>query len=259
MRPFSLDPVEVCHAPNKDHILEVRGLHVHYGDICALKDVNFRIGCGHCMGLLGPNGAGKSTLIKTLAGLQKRIEGEATWRGQPIGQTLSEIAYLPQVDELDRTFPLTVQGLVELGRYPHLGPLRSWTSHDSDVVAEALHTLSLEDLAHRRLYQLSGGQLQRAQIARALAQEAHVFLLDEPFSGLDEPAQNMMGELMQDLARNGRLLLVCHHDLKLVPNLFDTVLMLNRHQVAFGPTEEVFTEEILGKVFPKHGEEAPDV
>lgn len=255
MSSFELSTLEVCHKPDEAHVLEVNGLHVHYGEICALKDVNFRIGCGHCVGLLGPNGAGKSTLIKILAGLLKRMEGEATWRGKPIGQTLPEIAYLPQVDELDRTFPLTVRGLVELGRYPHLGPLRGWRDIDSRVVVEALRTLQLEELAHRRLFQLSGGQLQRAQIARALAQEAHVFLLDEPFAGLDEPAQNMMGELMQDLAKHGRLLLVCHHDLKIVPDLFDTVLMLNRHQVAFGPTQEVFTEEILSQVFPKHAVE----
>lgn len=243
--------MEMSHIPDDKHVLEVKGLHVHYGDICALQDMKFQIGCGHCLGLLGPNGAGKSTLLKTLAGLQQRIEGTATWRGKPIGQTRSEIAYLPQISELDRTFPLTVQGLVELGRYPRLGPHASWGNQDSEVVQEALSTLQLEDLAHRRLYQLSGGQLQKAQLARSLAQEAQVLLLDEPFAGLDEPAQNMMGELMQNLATQGRLLLVCHHDLKLVPELFDTVLLLNRRQVAFGPTEEVFTEELLDLTFPK--------
>lgn len=255
MNSFSLSEMADSHSPHQDHLLQVKGLHVHYGDICALKDIHFEIGCGHCVGLLGPNGAGKSTLVKTLAGLQKRIEGEAIWHGQPIGETRSEIAYLPQVDELERSFPLTVKGLVELGRYPHLGPRSPWTSADSEVVESALETLQLQDLAGRRLYQLSGGQLQRAQLARAIAQEAHVLLLDEPFSGLDDPSQELMGKLMRELASNGRLLLVCHHDLKKVPALFDTVLMLNRKRVAFGKTEDVFTEANLAETFSALPEE----
>ncbi|MGA0333820.1 MAG: metal ABC transporter ATP-binding protein, partial [Kiritimatiellia bacterium] len=117
----------------------------------------------------------------------------------------------------------------------------------------ALAALKLQDLAGRRLYQLSGGQLQRAHIARALAQEAHVLLLDEPYAGLDEPSQNFLSDLLRDLAANGRLLLICHHDLRAVPSLFDHVLMLNREMVAFGPTAEVFTEENLEKTFPGKG------
>jgi len=118
------------------------------------------------------------------------------------------------------------------------------------VVEAALEALKLQDLAKRRLFQLSGGQLQRVHIARALAQEAHVMLLDEPYAGLDEPSQDFLSQLLRDLAQNGRLMLVCHHDLKAVPQLFDTVLMLNRDMVAFGPTAEIYTPENLGKTFP---------
>lgn len=243
------------HAPDAHHQLRVHNLHVHYGDICALKQVQFEIGCGHCLGLLGPNGAGKSTLVKTLAGLNQQIEGEVSWSGRPVSDMRHEIAYLPQMKELDRNFPLTVRGLVELGRYPHLGSKKPWRDEDSQVVDTAIDTLRLGDLRDRRLYQLSGGQLQRAQLARALAQEAHVLLLDEPFTGLDEPSQRRMGELMRELADHGRLLLVCHHDLKVVTDLFDHVLLLNREQIAFGPTREVFTPEQLERTFPDVQEE----
>lgn len=253
MKSFTITELGESHRPQARHLLQVENLHVHYGTICALKNVNFQIGCGHCVGLLGQNGAGKSTLVKTLAGLNKKIAGTVTWSGRPIALSKAEFAYLPQVDSMDPLFPITVKGLVELGRYPHVGGRRRWRAADSEVVEAALSALKLEDLAGRRLYQLSGGQLQRAHIARALAQEAHVLLLDEPYSGLDEPSQNFLSELLQDLASNGRLLLVCHHDLKAVPKLFDHVLMLNREMVAFGPTAETFTPENLEKTFPGKG------
>lgn len=250
MTPLSITDLGESHAPDHHHLLKVTNLHIHYGSICALKNINFEIGCGHCVGLLGQNGAGKSTLLKTVAGLNRKISGELSWSGAPLRGAKAEIAYLPQVDRIDSSFPLTVKGLVELGRYPYLGPRKKWRSLDSDVVDTALVSLKLEDLANRRLFQLSGGQLQRAHIARALAQEAHVLLLDEPFSGLDEPSQIFLRGLLKDLAKNGRLLLVSHHDLKTVPDLFDTLLMLNREMVAFGSTSEVFTNENLEKTFP---------
>lgn len=248
---FPITRLGHSHEPEAAHRLEVENLHVHYGDICALKDVSFEIGCGHCVGLLGPNGAGKSTLLKTIAGLNRKLTGKVVWHGKPVSEARAEIAYLPQVDDMDRAFPLTVRGLVEMGRYPHLGPRRRWRGLDGEVVDAALGALHMRDLQGRRLYQLSGGQLQRAQIARALAQESHVMLLDEPFSGLDEPSQNLLGDLLRELAENGRLLLVCHHDLKAVPELFDTVMLLKRDLVAFGPTEKVFTEETLREAFPE--------
>jgi len=241
--------------PMETHELFVEDLEVYYRNICALSGVSFRIGCGHCVGLLGQNGAGKSTLMKSIAGLIPNRKGQLLWCGRAPESQRGEIAYLPQVDEGERQFPMTVRGLVELGRFPHLGLWKRWRSLDDEVVDAALETLKLQDLQSRRLFQLSGGQLQRAHIARALAQEAHVLLLDEPFAGLDEPSQQILGDLFHELAGHGRLLLVCHHDLKQVPELFDHVLLLNREQVAFGPTEEVFTPENLERCFAKR--EAP--
>lgn len=253
---FRITELGASHSPEPAHQLTVENLHVHYGAICALADVSFSIGCGHCVGLLGQNGAGKSTLLKSIAGLHNRFSGSLTWRGQPLTAVRKEIAYLPQTDQVDPFFPLTVRGVVEMGRYPHLGERGAWRTLDTEVVETALETLHLEDLQDRRLFQLSGGQLQRAHIARALAQEAHVLLLDEPFAGLDEPSQRMLGEVLRDLAANGRLLMVCHHDLKAVPELFDTVMLLNRRLVGFGPVDEVFTPEELRKAFDVPPEDA---
>lgn len=249
MSRFPITQLGESHTPEEHHLLKISGLHVHYGKICALKNISFQIGCGHCVGLLGQNGAGKSTLLKTLAGLNRKISGTVTWSGNPLEDSKAEIAYLPQKDQIDPTFPITVRGLVELGRYPHLGPRKKWRREDTDIVDAAIEALNLQDLVGRRLFQLSGGQLQRAHIARALAQEAHVLLLDEPYAGLDEPSQEFLSQLLTDLAKNGRLLLVCHHDLKAVPHLFDTVLMLNREMVAFGPTDEVYTPEKIAQTY----------
>lgn len=253
---FRITELGSSHPPEAGHLLAVENLHVHYGPICALANVSFTIGCGHCVGLLGQNGAGKSTLLKSIAGLHTRFSGSLTWRGHPLSAVRREIAYLPQSGQVDPYFPLTVRGLVEMGRYPHLGERRAWGKMDTEVVETAIETLKLEGLQARRLYQLSGGQLQRAHIARALAQEAHVLLLDEPFAGLDEPSQRMLGEVLRELAANGRLLMVCHHDLKAVPELFDTVLLLNRTLVGFGPVTEAFTPEALRAAFDQPPEEA---
>jgi len=250
MAASALNEDQYGEGSHAEHILEVKDLHIHYGKICALENVSFSVSCGHCVGLLGQNGAGKSTMLKSIAGLIKKdVSGSITWRGKPLKEVRKEIAYLPQSSTTDPLFPITVRGLVELGRYPHVEKRGKWKSEDSEIVEEALTTLKLNDLADRRIHQLSGGQLQRAQIARALAQQAHVLLLDEPYSGLDEPSQEKLGKLLKELAQSGHLLIVCHHDLKSVPELFDHVLLLNREAVAFGPTEETFTEENLNKSF----------
>jgi len=246
------------HPPAGTHLLRVQNVHVHYGTICAIKNISFEVACGHCVGLLGRNGAGKSTLVKTIAGLNPVRSGTITWRDHPVGQVRSEIAYLPQIERMDTNFPLTVRGLVEMGRYPHVGSGGRWRKIDHEVVDAALEALQMADLSKRRLYQLSGGQLQRAQIARALAQEAHILLLDEPFAGLDEPSRLVLSDLLRELAENGRLLLVCHHDLNAVQDLFDTVLMLDRECIAFGPTSEIFTPENRERTFGRP-QEAEDV
>lgn len=224
-------------------------LSVNYGEVMALTDVDFGIRCGGCLALIGPNGAGKSSLMKALAGLVKPATGRILWQDKPIAETSSDIAYLAQRSEVDWNFPLTVRGLVEMGRYPHLGWWRRFGKHDREIVDHALETMRLNDLANRQISALSGGQQQRAFVARALAQEAHVFLLDEPFTGLDRPSQDLLTELVTRLATEGRLVIASHHDLDTVPDIFDEVLLLNRRPIAFGGVEEVFHRENLERCF----------
>jgi ABC-type Mn2+/Zn2+ transport system ATPase subunit len=227
------------------HRLEVAGLTGSYRETVAFEDITFATECGRSLALLGPNGAGKSSLIKTLAGIHRADRGSILWRGKPLKQSSREIAYLPQREDVDWNFPLTVRGLIEMGRYPNLGWWRRYSEHDAAMVTRAIDTMQLADLQHRQIRELSGGQQQRAFIARALAQEAHVLLLDEPFAGLDRAAQHTLETLLRDLIAEGRLLICSHHDLSTVPRLFDDVLLIRRRTIAFGPVATAFTPEAI--------------
>jgi ABC-type Mn2+/Zn2+ transport system ATPase subunit len=237
------------HSATHHHRLEVSGLSVSYRETRALEDVSFATECGRSVALVGPNGAGKSTLLKALAGLLKPDAGSILWRGKPLTRSSHEIAYLPQRGDVDWNFPITVRGLVEMGRYPNLGWWKNYSKHDDYNVERALVAMQLQDLQKRQISALSGGQQQRAFIARALAQEAHVLLLDEPFTGLDKPAQESLVGLFRELAREGRLLIASHHDLPTVPDIFDEVLLLKRRQIAFGPVKETFTEPSIAEAY----------
>ena len=150
---------------------------------------------------------------------------------------------------MDWNFPITVRGLVEMGRYPNLGWWKRYSKHDEEIVERALASMQLLDLQQRQISALSGGQQQRTFIARALAQEAHVLLLDEPFTGLDKPAQESLSKLFRELTNEGRLLIASHHDLKTVPDIFDEVLLLKRDQVAFGAVAETFTKQNIERAY----------
>lgn len=223
------------------HRLEVVDLSVQYQEVRALEKINFATECGRSMALIGPNGAGKSTLLKSLAGLIPGDGGKILWRGRPLTRSSHELAYLPQRGDIDWNFPITVRGLVEMGRYPNLGWWRQYSKHDGEIVERALTSMNLLDLQDRQISALSGGQQQRAFIARALAQEAHVLLLDEPFTGLDKPAQENLSRLFKELTAEGRLLIASHHDLQTVSGNFDDILLIRRQQIAFGPVNEAFT------------------
>lgn len=232
-----------------EHVLSLRGLHVHYGPICALHGVTLTLTCGTAVALIGGNGAGKSTLMKGIVGLVSASRGEVIWRGRPITRSTHEIAYLPQRADIDWDFPVTVRGLVEMGRYPLIGRSRRYRPADEAAVMRALTTMRITDLAGRQVGALSGGQQQRALIARALAQEAHVLLLDEPFAGLDQPAQTLLAQLLRDLALSGRLVVASHHDLKTVGDIFDQVVLLNGTLIATGSSAEMLTEANLTRAF----------
>ena len=235
--------------PHTHHELKVRDLHVHYGEVCALEDVSFDVSCGTCLALIGANGSGKSSLLKAIIGLVPPSEGEVLWRGRPTSRSSYEIAYLPQRELVDWDFPVTVRELVEMGRYGQLGPFRGFRVEDREAVDRALHTMRIDHLGSRHISALSGGQQQRTFIARALAQEPHVLLLDEPFNGLDRSAWKLMVELLKDLAQGGSLIVVSHHDINTAPEIFDVALLLKRRPIAYGPIREVLTDKNLARAF----------
>ncbi|RYD19568.1 MAG: metal ABC transporter ATP-binding protein [Verrucomicrobiaceae bacterium] len=242
---------DCCAHHGHHHELVIDKLTVSYRRVLALQDVSLATSCGNRVALIGPNGAGKSTLLKAIAGLVPRESGKILWRGTAVKKWSREFAYLPQREEVDWSFPITVRGLVEMGRYPQTGWWRRFGAEDTAAVDKALESLALEDLQHRQIRELSGGQQQRAFLARALAQEAHVLLLDEPFTGLDRNASHLLGDLLNKLAHEGRLVIASHHDLNTVPHLFDEALVLATRPLAFGPVGEILTDELVGRTFKR--------
>lgn len=240
---------DCCAHHGHHHELVIENLSVRYRRVLALDKVSLATSCGNRVALIGPNGAGKSTLLKAIAGLVPRDTGAIRWRGTAVKKWSREFAYLPQREEVDWAFPITVRGLVEMGRYPQTGWWRKFTADDTAAVDRALESLALQDLQHRQIRELSGGQQQRAFLARALAQEAHVLLLDEPFTGLDRNASTLLGDLLEKLALEGRLVIASHHDLNTVPRLFDEALVLATHPLAFGPVAEILTPELISSTF----------
>ncbi|MFD2256486.1 metal ABC transporter ATP-binding protein [Luteolibacter algae] len=240
---------DCCAHHGHHHELVIENLSVAYREILALEGVNIATSCGNRVALIGPNGAGKSTLLKSIAGLVPRSSGEILWRGTSVKKWSREFAYLPQREEIDWSFPITVRGLVEMGRYPQTGWWRKFSLEDRKAVDHALDSLNLNDLQDRQIRELSGGQQQRAFLARSIAQEAHVLLLDEPFTGLDRNAALLLGDLLARLAAEGRLVIASHHDLVSAHELFDEVLVLNTKQVAFGSVAEVLTPNLISETF----------
>jgi len=247
---------------HEHHLLELSQVAYCYGSKLALSEVDFSAHCGQRLALLGPNGAGKSTLIRLLAGLLKPQNGTLSWRGAPIAQARREIAYLPQVDHHQKNFPLRVRDVVEMGRFPHLGHFKRFGKIDAQKTEEAIATMNLEDIADRQIDQLSGGQQQRTYIARALAQEAHVLLLDEPFNGLDIESRCHLSASMIELSESGHLIIASHHQLESVTDIFTHALVLNQKQVNFGEAAEVMQSQevkaILHACHPQHSHPVTD-
>lgn len=237
------------HHHHTHHHLVLRRVTAGYDAEPALENISLEAECGNTLALIGPNGAGKSTLLNALAGLLPPWSGEILWNNSPLAGQRHEIAYLPQRNEVNWQFPITVRQLVEMGRYPAVGMWRPLRPHDHEIVNKALSTLELHDLQNRQIGALSGGQQQRCFLARALAQEAHILLLDEPFTGLDVPGTKALAKLLRSLAAEGRLVIASHHDLATAPQIFDRALLLRRHLIAAGPVADVLTDDNLNQAF----------
>jgi ABC-type Mn2+/Zn2+ transport system ATPase subunit len=229
--------------------LEVRDLTVSYGGAVALRNVTFGCGPGEVLGIVGPNGAGKSTLLKAIMGEIPADAGEARLGDRPLAARRRVVAYLPQRSAVDWDYPAVVEEVVAMGRYPFARRLRGPDAGDRAKVADALARVGLTPLARRPIGELSGGQQQRMLLARALAQEAVVLLLDEPFSGVDAPTAEVLWHEIRRLRGDGRTILVVNHDLNLVHASYDKLLVLARRVIAFGPVAEVFTPGVIGAAY----------
>ena len=217
----------------------------------ALSDVTFDIGKGTLVGVVGPNGAGKSTLFDAIAGILPIAQGTVDLHGAEARD--GALAYVPQRDSMNWLFPATVHDVVMMGRHCNIGWFRRAGKRDREVVRQCLERVGLWEQRTTQITELSGGQRQRVFIARALAQEASIILLDEAFSGVDVGAQEGIVEVLQSLRDEGRIVLLATHDLTNLAERFDQVLCINRHVCAWGPPAEAFTPEVLEELYGSHG------
>lgn len=231
--------------------ISVQQLSVNYDKTPVLWDLCFEIPQGKLALVAGPNGAGKSTLIKTSLGLIKPISGQISFFNHPLRKVRARIAYVPQRESVDWDFPITVFDLVLMGLYGRQGLLHRTSHKDRRAVMHFLEKVGLESFANRQISQLSGGQQQRAFLARALIQEADLYLMDEPFTGIDIASAKAIVEILQALRDAGKTLLVVHHDLSSVNQIFDWAIWLNIRLVGCGSIESTFTPEMIQKTYGK--------
>jgi ABC-type Mn2+/Zn2+ transport system ATPase subunit len=234
------------------YCLEVRDLAAGYDGRPAIEGIAFGIPPGQMVGVIGPNGAGKSTLFKAILGLIPRHRGQILLHDVDALRHRALMGYVPQLDQVDRTFPVTVRDLVMMGRYPRIGWLRHPGPADALAVQQALERVDLAGLADRQIGELSGGQAQRAFLARVLAQDPHLLLLDEPVSGVDTTTQHAILAVLEALRNEGKTVVVATHDLNCVIERFDQVLCINQRLIAYGPPDAVFREEVLERTYGNH-------
>ncbi len=236
------------------YAVEIRDLSVAYRRGQPVLDgATLAVPRGTMLGIVGPNGGGKSTLIKAVLGLVPSVGGSVEMLGRPVDRRVRrKVGYVPQREDVDWGFPVSAYDVVMMGRVPSMGFLRRPTEKDRELVWGALETVGMEALVERQIGELSGGQQQRVFLARALAQEAELLLLDEPVSGVDAPSQHEIFDLLRRLQGEGRTVIVTTHDLSCVAERFDLAVLLNRRVVASGPPEEVFTRELLNETYQSH-------
>ena len=232
--------------------LEIHDLTVSYSQKPVLWNIDLEVPEGVLVGIIGPTGAGKSTLLKAVMGLLRRSSGWVKFWGEPLATRRRSVAYVPQREEVDWDFPITVRELVTMGRYGHIGLLRRPGREDRRIVDGALEKVGMSTFQDRQIANLSGGQQQRIFLARALAQESQVYLMDEPFAGVDATTEKAIVRILEQMREEKRTILVVHHDLQTACEYFDYLLLLNRRLVAFGPTDEVFNEDLLRKTYGGH-------
>ena len=230
-------------------LLKVDGLSKSFGGLRAVSEVSFSVREGDIYGVIGPNGAGKSTLVKAILGLVPLVSGRVTIFGRSCQKQRKLIGYVPQRESVDWDFPVNVLDVVLMGTYGSLGWFRRPRRPQREWALECLGRVGLADLAGRQIGQLSGGQQQRTFLARALAQRAEIYFMDEPMAGVDAATERVVFSLLRELRQQGKTVLVVHHDLRTVAEYFEQVVMLNMRLVAAGPTPTTFLRDNLAKTY----------
>ncbi len=235
---------------NRDEYpIQIHDMTIAYQKKPVLWDVELDVPEGKLVGIIGPNGAGKSTMIKAIMELVPKASGWVKIYGKPYGDMRKIIGYVPQRESVDWDFPINALDVVLMGRYGQVGWVRRPSKEDRRLSMEALDKVGMSEFSGRQISQLSGGQQQRVFLARALVQDARIYMMDEPFAGVDAATERAIIEILVILREEGKTILVVHHDLQTVTEYFDWVIMLNMRVVASGPTSEVFTEEKLQKTY----------
>lgn len=229
--------------------ISIHDLTLAYQDKPVLWDIDIDVPQGIMLAIVGPNGAGKTTLLKAILGLLKPAAGQVHVLGLPYTQQRQLVGYVPQRSSVDWDFPATVRDVVLMGRYGQLGWFGRPTKNDMQMVAAALEDVEMTEFANRPISDLSGGQQQRVFLARALAQDALIYLMDEPFVGVDIATEKAIITVLKKLSAAGKTLLVVHHDLQTLSQYFDWVLLLNVRQIAMGPVSEILTEKNLREAY----------
>ncbi|MEO1652151.1 MAG: metal ABC transporter ATP-binding protein [Bacteroidota bacterium] len=226
-------------------VLELHNLTVAYHQKPVLWNIDYTLPQGHLVGVVGPNGSGKTTMIKSIMGLIPLSSGYVKLFDQDLTQVRSKVSYVPQRGSVDWDFPASVLDVVLMGLAKPHNLFKRYTSQDREKALTCLRKVKMEDFIKRQISELSGGQQQRVFLARALAQEADLYLMDEPFTGVDAATESAIIELLKDMRAQGKTILVVHHDLQTVIQYFDWLVLLNTRLIASGPTAEVFTPELL--------------
>ena len=229
--------------------IKVKNLSVSYYGNEVVKNISFSFDTGNLIGIIGPNGAGKSTLMKAVLGLIPKESGTVEICGEPLDHVRKKIAYVPQRSNIDWDFPIVVKDTVLLGTFPNLGLFRRPKRKDKALAAQCLEKVGMQNFSNRQIAELSGGQQQRVFLARALAQKADFFFLDEPFVGIDVASEEVIINILKDLRNAGKTIFVVHHDLSKVENYFDDLILINKELYGAGPVRKVFQTENMERCF----------
>ena len=235
--------------PVEEQSIEVHDLTVVYDRKPALWDIDFQLPKGKLIGVIGPNGSGKSTLIKAIMGIVDKSSGWVKVFGEDIEDVRHKVSYVPQRESVDWDFPTNVFDVVLMGRFGRKSLWRRTSKEDKQIVEQSLKKVGMWEFKNRQIAQLSGGQQQRVFMARALAEQAEVYLMDEPFAGVDAATENSIFKVFEEVRDSGKTMMVIHHDLQSAAKYFDWIVLLNTRLIAYGPIEEVFTKEHMEEAY----------